>query len=156
MRIRAHFIILHIIGAVLSFVLLGVLAIKIHFALLRHRAELPLADMQSIALRQTTFQQVQPLFARWRRWGTFEGACSEKQCRYVISLSEINTPENRFLYSHLAFYKLAFYPGLRITTIRAIVTVLDGRVWSEGIFFGVERPVQYPAQVYTEHVSVRR
>jgi hypothetical protein len=106
--------------------------------LLRHRAEMLLADMQTISLRQTTFRDVQPIMIRWRRWGSYDGPCDEARCSFNIQLSDLNTPLSQFLYEHWAAFALATYLGEPPTVIRAHFTVIDGMVWSESMGFGIE------------------
>jgi hypothetical protein len=106
--------------------------------LLRHRAEMLLADMQTISVRRTTFRDVQPIMIRWRRWGSYDGPCGEARCSFNIQLSDLNTPLSQFLYEHWAAFALATYVGEPPTVIRAHFTVIDGMVWSESIGFGIE------------------
>jgi hypothetical protein len=106
--------------------------------LLRHRAEMLLADMQTISLRQTTFRDVQPMMIRWRRWGSYDGPCDEAHCSFNIQLSDLNIPLSQFLYEHRAAFALATFFGEPPTAIRAHFTVIDGIVWSESIGFGIE------------------
>jgi hypothetical protein len=131
-------------ACVLIVTFVTVLSIRVHLYVLRHRAELLLADVESITLRQATFHDVQPIFLRWRRWGKFDGPCSEARCTFDVSLSEIDTPLNRFLYDHNRLINLAARFGERPTGIRAEFTVLNGLVWSEGIAFGIENSGWYP------------
>jgi hypothetical protein len=106
--------------------------------ILRHRAEILFADMESISLRQTTFSDVQPIFVRWRRWGKYDGQCSEAHCKFGIVLSDSDTPLNLFLRQHAWAFTVATYLGAAPTAIRAHFTVIDGIVWSESIGFGIE------------------
>lgn len=135
---------LWVFACVLAVSLVTVVSIRVHLYILRHRAELLMADMESITLRQTTFVDVQPLFLRWRHWGEFEGPCSEARCKFDISLSEVDTALNRFLYRHDALFNLAASLGVRPTRIRAELTVINGLVWSEGIAFEIENRGWYP------------
>lgn len=105
---------------------------------LRRGAELLLRDMLTINLRETTFQDVQPLFRRWRRWGKFDDSCTALHCAFTISLSKIDTPLNQFLYLHPRVFGSASFIGEPPTAINARVIVLNGRVWGETISFGME------------------
>jgi hypothetical protein len=106
--------------------------------ILRHRAEMLLADMQSINLRQTTFHDVEPIMARWQRWGTYDGPCSESHCSFAVHLSELDTPLNRFTLRHSSAFAVATFLGQPPVAIHAYLTVVDGIVWDEGIAFGIE------------------
>jgi hypothetical protein len=132
-----------------------VVTIHLRNRILRHRGEELLRDMQSINLRQTTLSDVQPIFHRWRPWGKYEydGECSQFRCAFNISLSPINTPLNQFLYVHDKAFDLAARLGYHPTGLGARIIVLDGRVWGEAIFFGMETRRYENGERYTELVS---
>jgi hypothetical protein len=119
---------------------LGLIGIRVERHVLRRRAETLMADMQSITLRQTTFQQVEPIFRRWRKWGSFEGPCSSARCEFNIDLHELNSRPDRYLYRDFTIFKLASLVGESPTAITARIGVLDGVVWFEQIGFAIETP----------------
>jgi hypothetical protein len=119
---------------------LGLIGVRVERHILRNRAEALMADMQSITLRQTTFQQVQPIFRRWRRWGRFDGSCSPARCEFNIDLHDLSSRPDRYLYRDVTIFKLASLVGESPTAISARIGVLDGVVWSEQIGFAIEPP----------------
>jgi hypothetical protein len=125
-------------GSLLAACVICGVALQIRQYMLRHRAERLLADMQSIKLRRTTFEEVQPIIRRWQHWGHYEGPCDRSQCTFDIVLADANTFPNPFLYSHLWFFDLASRFGWRPAWIRARLIVLDGVVWMEMIGFETE------------------
>lgn len=129
---------LRICAALVVFVFVAGIIARGQRYLLRHRAEMLLADMQTISLRQTTLRDVQPMMIRWRRWGSYDGPCDEVHCSFNIQLSDLNIPLSQFLYGHRAAFALANLFGEPPTAIRAHFTVIDGIVWSESIGFGIE------------------
>jgi hypothetical protein len=129
---------LRICAALVVFVFVAGIIARGHRYLLRHRAEMLLADMQTISLRQTTFRDAQPIMIRWRRWGSYDGPCDETHCSFNIQLSDLNIPLSQFLYEHRAAFALATFFGEPPTAIRAHFTVIDGIVWSESISFAIE------------------
>jgi hypothetical protein len=128
LRICAALVILVFVAGVIS---------RAQRYLLRHRAEMLLADMQTISLRQETFRDAGPILFRWRRWGSYDGPCSDSHCAFTIRLSKLDTPLNRFLYERRAALALATYLGEPPTAIRAHFSVIDGIVWSESVGFGI-------------------
>jgi hypothetical protein len=140
-----------------SLVILGfitIVTVRVRRYILRQRAEMLLADMESISLRQTTFRDVQPILLRWRRWAKYDGPCSQAHCTFDILLSGFDTPLNRFLYDHGTLLDLAIHLGESPTAIRARFTVLNGVVWSEGIAFGIEtRGWGADGRRYVEEIS---
>jgi hypothetical protein len=126
------------LAALLMVPLIAVVTIRTQRSILRHRAETLLADVQSVNLRHTTFRDVQPMFNRWRRWGKYEGSCTQERCTFDIWLSRLGGPLNEFLYRHNRIFDFAGYLGERPTAIHARLVVLDGFVWADVIAFGIE------------------
>ncbi|HEX5422601.1 MAG TPA: hypothetical protein VFW94_03565 [Candidatus Acidoferrales bacterium] len=120
--------------------LLVLMGIRIERRILRGRAEALMADMQSITLRHTTFQQVQPIFVRWRRWGKFVRPCSPARCEFDIRLHGLDSRPDRYLYRDRAIFDLASLVGESPTAISARIGVLNGVVSSEQIGFAIETP----------------
>lgn len=120
--------------------LVVLMGIRIERRILRGRAEALMADMQSITLRQTTFQQVQPIFARWRRWGKFVRPCSPARCEFDIRLHALDSRPDRYLYRDRAIFQLASLVGESPAAVSARIEVLDGVVSSEQIGFAIETP----------------
>ncbi|MGH9735536.1 MAG: hypothetical protein ACRD8A_13210 [Candidatus Acidiferrales bacterium] len=116
------------------------IGIRVERHVLRRHAEALMADMQSITLRETTFQQVQPIFRRWRRWGKFIRPCSPARCEFDIRLHDLDSRPDRYLYRDHAVFQLASLVGESPTAISARIGVLNGVVSSEQIGFAIETP----------------
>src|ERR1700722_7888509 len=78
---------------------------------LGHRAEMLLADMQSINLRQTTFHDVEPIMAGWQLWGTYDGPCSEAHCGFGGHWRGVDPPLNQFPLRHSSAFAAATFLG---------------------------------------------
>ena len=102
--------------------------------LLRHRAEQLLANIQTITLRQTQFDTVKPLLRRWERFGEYEGNCSEKHCKFKVTLQDemFNLPD--WLRHSVARL------GGRAARVIAGFEVIDGIVWAKYFDVAVEMP----------------
>ena len=127
------------VALVLLLTPLAILIVRQH--ILRHRGEALQADIQSIRLRETTFQDVQPIFQRWKRWGRFDGSCSSSRCVFDVNLSTLGG----FLQEHPHVSFLAEHIGLRPCGIFAHLVVLNGRVWEEWIALAIETRETYLA-----------
>jgi hypothetical protein len=125
--------------SLVSLILLAAMAARTERYVLRHRAVALLADMQSITLRKTTFHDVQPIMLRWRRWGTYNGPCSEAHCSFAIDLSKFD-----LTYQHRPVSAVAAFLRKPPTAIRADFTVVDGVVWDEWIGFAIETQGRSP------------
>jgi hypothetical protein len=130
--------------SLLTLISLLVATVRINRYVLRYRAEALMRNMQSISLRRTTFEEVQPVLRRWQQWGTYHGPCTAQRCTFFIELCDLNSPLNTFLYNHQRLFTLASYVGERPTVVRAVIGVIDGVVWREGIAFGIENRVWNP------------
>lgn len=119
---------------------IGLIVIRIQRRVLRGRAEALMIDMQSITVRKTTFQEVQPVFLRWRRWGKFARPCSPLRCEFDIKLHDLDSRPDRYLYRNRPIFQLASLVGESPTAISARIGVLDGVVSSEQIGFAIETP----------------
>ncbi|HWF38684.1 MAG TPA: hypothetical protein VG322_09205 [Candidatus Acidoferrales bacterium] len=139
---------------ILSLLSITVVIVLVQNHILRHRAEELLRDMQTIDLRQTTFADVQPIFQHWRNWGNYDGPCTQSRCAFNISLRPFNTRLNEILLLHKKTFDVASFLRYQPAGVGARIIVLDGRVWGEAIFFGVEiwRPYEN-GNTFTEFVS---
>jgi len=150
LRLDRHFL---VILAFVIFAFVSIVGICVRRQILRHHAELLLGDMQSINLRQTTFQQIQPILKRWRRWERLDGPCTPERCKLVIVLSGPDSAENRFLNAHIGIRNLVAHFGERPTLIGATLTILDGIVWESGIELEIDAPVWVQGTQYLDRVG---
>lgn len=125
-------------------IVLTMVTVRIHQEILRHRAESLLVDMQWVRLRETSFQDIQPILRRWRRWGEYDGPCTPARCTVDIWLSRFDSPLNKFLYIHERAFDFASHLGEHPTAIHARLMVLNGIVWGEDVHFGIEIREWYP------------
>lgn len=139
MRLILRFL-LRLVCAGIIVGLLVLIGIRIQRHILCSRAEALMADMESITLGHTTFQQVQPVFRRWRRWGKFVRPCSPARCEFSIQLHRLDSRPDRYLYQNRWIFNLASLVGESPTAISARIGVLDGVVSSEQIGFAIETP----------------
>jgi hypothetical protein len=137
----------YIVIAIFAAAALAVGAIHIQQYLLRYRAERLLSDIRGLDLRVSTFADAQKIFQRWEKWGHYEGACTEKRCRFEVGL-------NDFVFNHLEIFgdrhwlrRAYSVVGGRPTRIAAEVTVLDGIAWGKNFGLAVYVP---PAGVQNE------
>jgi len=69
--------------------LIFVLAIQIQLHILRNRAEHLLADIQSLELRKTSWQEAQQLFSKWRQWTKYDPSCNGAHCSFGVILRDL-------------------------------------------------------------------
>lgn len=102
-------------------------ALHIQQYVLRRRAERLLADVQSLRVRQATFDQAQEVFAHWRSWGSYDLPCSRENCHFSIALDDLGRMPGT-----QAWYEWAFClyrsVGSRLAAARASIWVRDGVV----------------------------
>jgi len=102
-------------------------AIHIQQRIFRHRAERLLADVQSLRVRQATFDQAVEVFDRWQPWGSYDLPCSRENCTFYIALTDfgsVSGTEGWFLWA-LSLYRAV---GGRMAGARATISVRDGVV----------------------------
>jgi hypothetical protein len=159
------------------FVLLSVTlaASQIEQHIFRHRAELLLAEIQSLQLRKTPWLNVQQLFKPWAAKMKFADQCNESECSFEITLNEFvfNFISSNPLFVRLDDYirwrlKLSYMNGplagfeavaLRLymalggqpATVNATVGMIDGIVSSKA--FGLKTLI-YP-QVMRSFFALR-
>jgi hypothetical protein len=126
------------LAAVLLISLLGV-ATQIQQRGLRRSAEQLLDDVRSINLRQTTFEEVQPIFQRWGKRATYLGGdCNASRCDFTVRLKDFGyahedffRPDTPSLHSE---FELRVYEWLGGSPwiVFGEISVRDGRVWGKG------------------------
>jgi len=135
-------------GALVLFLgLTAFLAVQVQQRLLRWRSERLLADMHSIRLYQTNWDEAQGLMRRWGKWGYYEGSCTAASCKYEIELDSIyhysqRVPRQAWLDWILKYDRLNLYEwfGGRMSVFHASFTVHEGTIWREGTWMGVSVP----------------
>jgi hypothetical protein len=149
---------------VLFFFALIVSQIEQH--LFRRRAELLLAEIQSLELRKTPWQQAQTQLQRWRANTEVGGQCNEQKCSLKITLDELvlayASKTNLFVklddylrwrlkltydvgpFVRLEFVLLRAYMriGGRPARVLATIGMRDGVVWSKGLSVFIETYAQ--------------
>jgi hypothetical protein len=127
-------------GAISRNVVLGLLVAVLVFAatvktqqyLLRSRAEQLLADIRSLDVRKSSFEEAQQVHNRWKRWAEDEGSCDLKRCQFRILLTESPRPVQMVAY-HLRL-------GGRPAGVWASVQIQDGYVMGKSFSVGVLVP----------------
>jgi len=68
---------------------LGLIVSQIEQHLFRRRAELVLAEIQSLELRKTPWHEAQIEFQRWRANSEFGSHCNGQKCSLTVTLDQI-------------------------------------------------------------------
>jgi len=114
-------------------------AIHIQQRIFRHRAERLLADVQSLRVRQATFDQAVEVFDRWQPWGSYDLPCSRESCTFSIALTDFGA-----VTEGEGWYQWAFHlyrgVGSRLAGTRASIWVRDGVVSNVQFDLAVEVP----------------
>jgi hypothetical protein len=141
---------------------LALIVSQIEQHLFRRRAELLLAEIQSLEFRKTPWQQAQTQLQRWRANTEVGGQCNEQKCSLKITLDELvlayASKTNLFVnlddyyrwrlklsydvgpFVRLEFVLLRAYMrmGGRPARVVATVEMRDGIVWGKGISVFIE------------------
>jgi hypothetical protein len=145
---------------------LVLIASQIEQRLFRHRAELLLAEIQSLELRKTPWHEAKTQLQRWRETSEFSGICNEQKCSLKITLDELvlayASKTNLFIrlddyfrwrlklsydvgpFVRLEFVLLRAYMrmGGRPARVVATVGMRDGIVWNKGFSVFIETYAQ--------------
>ena len=106
--------------------LVTVALVRMQQCLLRWRAERLLSDIRSLQLGKSTWADAQKIMTRWKKWGSYNGSCSEEQCRF---LSDLRGPQcSPFLYGLMRALPLL---ATRDSGIEADLEVIHGIVWAK-------------------------
>jgi len=123
--------------------------------LLRWRAERLLADIHSIQMGKSNWQDAQRLITRWGRWGAWQGECSPRRCDYQIVMEdafhvipiyqmpnlEIREEGNqRFAFLRRPYYWL----GGRFAWVDARIQVRNGIIWTKTFDVGIHESSNIP------------
>ncbi len=116
---------------VLALVLLTWATVQIQQRLLRHRAELLMADMHQIRLYRSTWADAQRLMTRWGAWGHYYGTCTAEKCRYRITLTDISGSKfGRWIIRRRGLRVYSLFGG-RASRLVVSFTVQNGTIWRE-------------------------
>jgi hypothetical protein len=145
-----------------ALLLLTLLASQVEQHVFRRRAELLLAQVQSIELRKTSWQTAQEQFSRWGANREFDEHCDSHKCSLKITLNEsvfgYITQRNLFVklddyfrwrlklsYSEGPFVRAEFWLlrsyirlGGRPARVIANIGMRDGVVWGKGMSVWIE------------------
>ncbi len=118
--------------------------------LLRYRVERLLADIHSVRLHQSTWNDAQILMKRWGAWGHYEGNCSANDCRYGIVLEDfgsrlLRTNAHRLNYDllrHLSAFRIYQLVGGRFASMVVEFIVQDGTIWRTSAALVIQVPPQ--------------
>jgi hypothetical protein len=117
--------------AVLALVLMTLATIQFQQRLLRHRAELLMADMHQIHLYRSTWADAQRLMTKWGAWGHYDGTCTAGKCRYRITLTDVSDSKfGRWIIRDRGFRIYSLFGG-RASRLVVSFTVQDGTIWRE-------------------------
>jgi hypothetical protein len=154
-----------LLAAILSvFALLSLVLVasQVEQRLFRKRAELLLAEIQSLQLRKVPWREAQTQFQHWNTNCEFDNRCNEQKCSLTISLNQIvlGYISKSNLFVHLddyfrwrlklhydtgpfvrleqALFRSYMRMGGRPARVVATVGMHDGIVWSKGFSVLIE------------------
>ena len=141
---------------------LALIVSQVEQHLFRRRAELLLAEIQSLELRKTPWHEAQSQFRRWGRDSKLDDQCNEHKCSLKITLDErvlgylfkrnvfvrlddyfrwrlkLSYDIGPFARLELVLLRAYVCVGGRPARIVAIVGMRDGIVWSKGFSVFIE------------------
>ena len=141
---------------------LALVVSQIEQRLLRRRAELLLAEIQSLELRKTPWPEAQQQFQHWAANRKFDDACNEHKCFLQITLDEpvlgsvfgtnvfvhlddyfrwrfkLSYSTGPFVRMEQALFRAYVRVGGRPAMVMANVGMRDGIVWSKGFSVLIE------------------
>jgi hypothetical protein len=122
-----------VIAGLCVVVLIPAAAIRVDHYLLRRDAERLLADLKSLEMRKSTYQDARRVIDRWDDHMHQEGPCQPYWCDVRIDLSDFFQRHYMFLVSHQSLVRAYQLLGGRPALIDSCIRVRNNIVWGEGI-----------------------
>jgi len=128
--------------AVLGLILAVAAYVPIQQRILRWRAEHLLADIRSLELGKSTWDDTQKIMHRWGAWGFYQGSCTRDRCSYQIYLPDTYERLEGILPSGCCDWMLRSYQflGGRNSFTLARLEVISGLVWGKDFALAVRVP----------------
>jgi hypothetical protein len=130
--------------ATLLVALLGFAAAEVRIRHFRRRAEVLLADIKALQVRQSTWADAQRFMTRWGRDGAYYGSCSSDDCGYSVRCDDDLWNGPGFVYDKNSrrVARLLEWAGLRASAVSASFEVLHGVVVSKRFRIEVALPAK--------------
>jgi len=126
-----------VIAGLCAIVLILAVAIQVDRHVLRRKAERLLADLKSLEMRKSTYQDAQLVIAHWKDSIHQEGPCQPSRCDVQIALGDLFTRHHVFLANHqrlaYVFGHVCRFLGARPAMIDGFVRVRKNIVWGKGV-----------------------
>ncbi len=129
-----------VVAGLCAIVLILAVAIRVDQYLLRRKAERLLADLKSLEMRKSTYQDAQLVIDRWKDSIHQEGLCQPSRCDVQISLYDFYMRHFRFFGDHQRLERVFRVLGGRPAMIDGSIRVRKDFVWGKGIFAMVRSP----------------
>lgn len=158
-------VLIRIAFSLLGLMIILVLAIQIQLRVLRYRAEHLLADIQSLELRKTSWQDAQQIFSRWRPWTKYDPSCNDSHCSFGVilgdfwfqhisffsRLSDLAAKHSRLFNHSQAFTHAYVHLGGRPVYIFAQVGMHQGVIWEKDFSTDIHVPSHEPNSPWDEY-----
>jgi len=126
-----------VIAALCAIVLVLSVAIHVDRYVLRRKAEHLLADLKSLEMRKSTYQDARVVMNRWKDSIHQEDSCQPSRCDVQIALRDIFTQHQAILANHqklaYVFGSIYRFLGARTAMIDGTIRVRRNIVWGKGI-----------------------
>lgn len=120
--------------------LLTVLSIHLQQGILRYRAERLLADIRSLDLRKTSFEEAQTVFRDWSSSGHYDGECTQRHCTFEVALQDFVSNHLGVFTEHPWLLRAYMFLAGRPARILAGIGVQTGVVWGKSFDVYIEVP----------------
>ena len=108
-------------------------AIRANQYLLRWKAERLLADLKSLEMRKSTYQDARLVIDRWKGSMRAEGSCLPSRCDVEIGITDFFGRHQEFFTQHRKVMRTWRLLGGRPSEIDGYIRVRRGVVWGKGI-----------------------
>jgi hypothetical protein len=166
---RPHLIRRILIRAMLglfTLVMLLLMAIQIQLHLLRNRAEHLLAEIQSLELRKTTWQEAKQVFNHWNALTKYDPPCTDSRCSFEITINDFYFGHLKYFsrLSHFAnnhpmifsdsgvFDRAYMHLGGRPVRLDLHIGIRDGIVWEKNLVVGIYVLGLDKSTLWDEHI----
>jgi hypothetical protein len=100
---------------------------------LRRKAERFLADLKSLEMRKSTYQDAQLVIDRWKDDISQRGLCQPNRCDVVMGIGNFWNHHSEFFAHHQELEHVWRVLGGRRVLIDGYIRVRNGVVWGKGI-----------------------
>jgi hypothetical protein len=122
-----------VIAGLCMIIFIAAAAVRVDEYLLRRNAEHFLADLKSLELRKSTYQDARLVMDRWKDSIHQEGPCQPNRCDVEIGIGDFWNHHWEFFTHHQKLEQLWRVLGGRPAQIDGYIRVRKGIVWGKGI-----------------------